>query len=76
MAREAGAEMVGSIRGRTAVANNDQIVAGVSEGVYEAVTAALAENAGNQNITINLDGKVIYQNQQKVAKTVGYQFAH
>ncbi len=76
VAREAGAEMVGSIRGRTAVANNDQIVAGVSEGVYEAVTAALAENAGNQNITINLDGKVIYQNQQKVAKTVGYQFAH
>lgn len=75
IARESGAELVGSIRGRTAVANNEQIVEGVSAGVYDAVVAALSETSGNQSITINLDGKVIYQNQQKVAKTVGYQFA-
>lgn len=36
VAREAGAEMVGSIGNRTAVANNDQIVAGIANGVAEA----------------------------------------
>lgn len=33
IAREAGAEMVGSMNGRTAVANNDQIVEGIAGGV-------------------------------------------
>lgn len=42
IAREAGAEMVGSIGGKTAVANNDQIVSGISRGVLEAMTIALA----------------------------------
>lgn len=36
IAREAGAEMVGTIGGRTAVANNDQIVEGISAGVADA----------------------------------------
>lgn len=36
IAREAGAEMVGSIGRRTAVANNDQIVEGITNGVREA----------------------------------------
>ena len=36
VAREAGAEMVGSIGRRTAVANNDQIVTGIASGVAEA----------------------------------------
>ena len=36
IAREAGAEMVGNIGRRTAVANNDQIVAGIAGGVAEA----------------------------------------
>ena len=36
IAREAGAEMVGNIGRRTAVANNDQIVAGIANGVAEA----------------------------------------
>jgi hypothetical protein len=36
IAREAGAEMVGSIGRRTAVANNDQIVSGIAGGVAEA----------------------------------------
>ena len=31
------AEMVGSVNGRTAVANNQDIVAGISEGVYKAI---------------------------------------
>ena len=36
IAREAGAEMVGTIGRRTAVANNDQIVSGIAGGVAEA----------------------------------------
>ena len=36
VAREAGPELVGTIGNRTAVVNNDQIVASVSQGVYEA----------------------------------------
>ena len=36
MAREAGPELVGTIGGRTAVANNDQIIEGISYGVESA----------------------------------------
>jgi hypothetical protein len=36
VAREAGPEMVGTIGGRTAVANNDQIVQGIASGVANA----------------------------------------
>jgi hypothetical protein len=36
IAREAGAEMVGNIGRRTAVANNDQIISGIAGGVAEA----------------------------------------
>lgn len=43
IARESGPEMVGRIGGRTAVANNDQIVDGVSKGVYMAVSAGMNE---------------------------------
>lgn len=57
IARENGPEMVGSMGGRTAVANNDQIVAGISQGVYEAVRDAMGE--GNQAVNVYLDGKQI-----------------
>lgn len=56
VARESGPEMVGTIGGHTAVINNDQIVASVSSGVYEAVLAAM----GGQNdrpIVLNVNGK-------------------
>lgn len=46
IAREAGPELVGTIGGRTAVANNDQIVQSVAAGVYDAVAAALSANNG------------------------------
>ena len=57
IANEAGPEMVGSMGSRTAVANNDQIVAGISQGVYEAVRDALGD--GNQAVNVYLDGKQI-----------------
>jgi hypothetical protein len=62
IAREAGPELVGNINGRAAVANNDQIVAAVSQGVYEAVVSAMSGNrgSGGQNINVYLDGKQIY----------------
>ena len=75
VAREAGAELVGNIGGRTAVMNNDQIVESVSAGVYQAVLAALGSNnddGGNTNIVITLDGEKIYENQQKIARGRGY----
>lgn len=56
VAREAGPEMVGTIGGHTAVMNNDQIVASVSAGVYQAVLSAM----GGQNdrpIVLNVNGK-------------------
>lgn len=42
VAREAGPEMVGTIGGQTAVANNDQIVAGISSGVASANQSVVA----------------------------------
>ena len=61
IAREAGAEMVGSMNNRTTVANNDQIVEGISAGVYSAVLAAMSQTNGNNKASINvyLDGKQI-----------------
>ena len=56
MARESGPELVGTIGGHTAVMNNDQIVASVSAGVYQAVVSAM----GGQNdrpIVLNINGK-------------------
>ena len=61
IAREAGAEMVGSMNNRAAVANNDQIVEGIYQGVYSAVRAALSQTEGGQsnNVNVYLDGKQI-----------------
>lgn len=42
ISREAGPEMVGTIGGQTAVANNDQIVAGISSGVASANQSVVA----------------------------------
>ena len=66
IAREAGAEMVGSIGRRTAVANNDQIVEAVKAGVYEAVVAATSggnsQNGGQaQVVSANVNGKNLFE---------------
>ena len=50
IANEAGPELVGTMNGRTAVANNDQIVDGIRQGVFEAVSAAMS-NGNNGNGT-------------------------
>lgn len=78
IAREAGPELVGSINGRTAVANNDQIVAAVSQGVYSAVVSAMSAYVGNssgeQSINVYLDGKQITASVEKHQKERGVRF--
>lgn len=63
IARESGAELVGNIGRKTAVANNDQITEGIATATYEAFSRAMAENRGSDDIPsyyiINLDGSTI-----------------
>ena len=47
IAREAGPEMVGTINNKTAVANNDQIVKGITEGVMIGVAKAMSNSKDN-----------------------------
>jgi len=74
LAREAGAEMVGSIGGKTAVANNDQIVEAVSQGVARAVAGVMGGGGQVIENVVNLDGDVLYRNQQQVARRRGKDF--
>ncbi len=77
IAQERGPELVGSIGNKTAVANNDQIVAGIEAGVYRAVMAAKGTGGGGtQTIRIinEIDGdvlseKVIQYHNGKVLQT-------
>ena len=73
VAREAGPELVGTMNGNTAVANNDQIVAGISSGVYPAVYNAVVQamsgikGGSNGDIVIQIDGKEVFKAVQKQA---------
>ena len=49
VAREAGPELVGTIGGHTAVMNNNQIVASVSDGVFNALAPVLTQVANSIN---------------------------
>ena len=77
IARESGPELVGSIGNKTAVANNDQIISGIENGVYRAMVAANAtKQGGTQTIRIinEIDGdivgeKVIQYHNGKVLQT-------
>lgn len=70
MAREAGPEFVGSIGGRTAVANNDQIVEAVSDGVYRAM-APLVSGIGKGDTRVYLDGREITAGQNRRNRMYG-----
>ncbi len=77
IAREAGAEMVGNIGGRTAVANNDQIVNGIYEGVKAAMRDAI-NNSDNSNqfvVKVYLDGREITSAVSSQQRANGYVFA-
>jgi phage-related protein len=66
IAREKGPELVGTIGGQNAVANNSQIIAALKQGVYDAVLTALGDaGAGNRgengqtvvNANMTVDGQ-------------------
>ena len=61
IAREAGPEMVGSIGNRTAVANNDQIVESVSQGVYRAVVQAMGQSGGDTVVEAKVNDRVLFE---------------
>lgn len=60
IARESGPELVGRMGNRSAVANNNQIIAGIRAGVFEAVVNAFESMQGSSNrsqeIRIYLEG--------------------
>ena len=65
IAREAGPELVGTIGGHTAVANNDQIVTAVSQGVASAVSSVLGNQGSNVTVTLEGDAKGLFKVVQK-----------
>lgn len=72
IAQEAGPELVGTIGGRTAVANNDQIIEGIRQGVFEAVSAAMANNGTSEPVVkVYLDSREIRTGQQRLNRAMG-----
>lgn len=71
MARESGPELVGTMGGHTAVANNDQIVDGIRQGVYEAVSAAMSQGNGETVVRVYLDSREIKAGQDRLARAMG-----
>lgn len=63
--------MVGTIGGRTAVANNDQIVEGIRQGVFEAVSAAMNNGQRDVDVRVYLDSREIKTGQQRLARSMG-----
>ena len=70
-ANEAGPELVGAMGGRTAVANNDQIVEGIRQGVYDAVLAANGNGNNDVNVKVYLDSREIKAGQQRLSRAWG-----
>lgn len=71
IAREAGPELVGTINGNTAVANNDDIVAAVSMGVANAVGGVMSSKDGKTELHIYLDSREIKYGQSRLARAMG-----
>lgn len=70
-ANEAGPELVGTMGGRSAVANNDQIVEGIRQGVYDAVVAANANGNSDVSVKVYLDSREIRAGQERLARAWG-----
>lgn len=71
VARESGAEMVGSIGNRTAVATNQDIVEGIRQGVYDAVMAANGNGNNDVSVRVYLDSREIKIGQQRLNRAMG-----
>lgn len=85
IANEAGPEMVGKMGNRNAVANNNQIVGGIKNGVFEAVLDAFnasgildrddTEKEVTLEFTLKADSETLYKVVRKGKKKYDYRFA-
>lgn len=85
IANEAGPEMVGKMGSRNAVANNNQIVDGIKNGVFEAVLDAFnasgilerddSEKEVTLEFTLKADSETLYKVVRKGKKKYDYRFA-
>ena len=77
IAREAGAEMVGAMGRKTAVANNDQIVEGISAGVsiandgVIAAIYALLNAVEEKDLSVNIGDNEIGQSYDRYTRARG-----
>ena len=76
IANERSPELIGTIGGRTAVANNDDIRDGIAEAVYQAFTSALSSSGGtDKDVNLYLDGELIARSttryQRQFARAAG-----
>ena len=73
VANEMGAEMVGSMDGKTAVANNQQIVEGIKQGVYDAILSASSIGGTDKqiNLALYLDGRQIKAEMDRLSQSKG-----
>ena len=71
LAREAGPELVGAIGNRAAVANNDQIIEGIRQGVAQAMRESQGGNTGSMEVRVYLDGKQITAAVEKRQRQMG-----
>ena len=71
MARESGPELVGTMGGRTAVANNQEITEGIRQAVYDAMTASNANGNNDVSVRVYLDSREIKAGQQRLNRAWG-----
>lgn len=71
IARENGAELVGTMGGRTAVANNQEITEGIRAAVYDAMVASNASGDRDVSVKVYLDSKEIKAGQQRLNRAWG-----
>lgn len=84
IANEAGAELVGSMGGRTTVANQMEITDGIADGVRQAVADALVpylreianntEETAKKDYSVKLDGKDISRSVNNAQRRTGFTF--
>ena len=73
IANEKTPEMIGSINGNTAVANNNQITEAIAQATYESMSRALSENNGSVTFVVEGDADKMFRVFQKKQKEYGKQ---
>ena len=68
VAREAGPELVGTMGGRNAVANNGQIIAGIQAGVTNAMSTVLSQSGGAANRSVEEQNALLREQNRLLTK--------